>query len=194
MATGYTAGVGDGTETTLSGFALKCARLLIHMRDESMSAELRPQEYDDHYLKLLKEARTELARMESMTETEAAVAADREWEENCTYWRTVNERSQQTRTRYETMLAKVRTWQPPTQEHVSLQRFMAEQLEDSIRFDCGAKPRPMPRRTSAGEWLTEKRKYAAEQVSYYAEQDEKERRECERNNQWINELCRSLGR
>ena len=37
------------------------------------------------------------------------------------------------RERYETMLAEVEAWQPPTPDHEELKRFMADQLRESKR-------------------------------------------------------------
>ena len=35
------------------------------------------------------------------------------------------------------MLALVEAWVPPSGEHVNLKTFMAEQITESLQFDCG---------------------------------------------------------
>jgi len=69
------------------------------------------------------------------------------------------------RKRYEDMLSKVRKWKPPTPDHVDLKKFMIQQLEDSIEFDCFIPE--MPQRLSGEEYKEQQIKKALDDIDYH---------------------------
>lgn len=133
MPTGYTAPVQDGEMTDLAEFAWNCARAFFY--DDSMPASL-VKEPDKYAANRYEEALDKLARAEAMTLGEAMALAVADYEHEKKALEESLERSRVYRERYEAMLAKVQTWELPTDEHRALKAFMVQQLEDSIRWDC----------------------------------------------------------
>ena len=141
MPTGYTAGVQDGTVTDFSEFALQCARnfgALVTMRDDPWSTPI-PERFEasEYARTAVVEAQQKLDEFHKLTVkgVEALQFAERE---TAIARRAEAERKRaEERERYETMLTQVQAWVPPTDDHEGLARFMREQLEESIRFDCG---------------------------------------------------------
>lgn len=195
MPTGYTAGVQDGTITTFPEFAMQCARAfgaLVTMRDEPLDAEI-PEQFEPRtrfYDERIAQARVDLKRLKAMDARERAQAAAAAWNEHVLSVEEWNARCQQTRARYEHMLAQARAWQPPTSNHSELKEFMIQQLEQSIDVDCderhvGECPRP------AMWWLDQVTK-AKRDIAYYTEEREKEIQRARERTAWLRHLRASL--
>lgn len=141
MPTGYTDRVRSGDMTTFPEFAMSCARAFganIMLRDEPSSTPI-PEQYElgQYYVDRVPEAEKRLAELRQRTESEWAAAyvlatADEANAEKAEFAKQSEERA-----RYERMLADVRAWKPPSEEHTQFKEFMIEQLESSIKFDCG---------------------------------------------------------
>lgn len=138
MPTGYTTAIIDGC--TFEEFALGAARAfwaLVTMRDEPQSAEI-PEKFEPspYYKNALKQAEEDLEDLLALDDYECA---DKAYEE---YINAIDSRSRSWqrhknyRRKYELMRAQVERWEPPTPSHVDLKRFMLEQIDSSIKFDC----------------------------------------------------------
>lgn len=101
------------------------------------------------------------------------------------------------RYKYEKMLIKAVSWKPPTEDHENLKKFMVEQINSSIDFDCNTK--------YSNERIEELNKsdpieiyeYDLERLKadliYYQKELENERERTESSNKWILDLYKSIG-
>jgi len=139
MPTGYTDVVGKGEITDFTKFALRCTRAMgvsIMQRDESIDVPLRVRETVSEYERNnLTEAKAEYLEVAGWSLEQWAAEQRREHDE----WVRGEEESlakqADTIANYRRMLVEVLAWQPPTEEHEGLKKFMVEQLEESIKFD-----------------------------------------------------------
>lgn len=197
MPTGYTSAVADGTITRFADFAMQCARAfgaLITMRDDPMSAKI-PERFEasDYHRTELKKTlarRDRLARMsplEAQTECQAFNAsALRAWAESC-------DRRAIQRARYQQMLDHALVWTPPTREHDDLQRFMVDQLESSIDFDCSSKYGPLyPTPMRWPEWLESEREQLRHDIAYHSGHLNDDIRRANERTSWVLDLRGSL--
>ena len=139
MPTGYTADIKDGID--FKTYAMNCARAFgacVSLRDEPGGGERIPDAFEasDYHMKELERCRAELAALDAMTPTKREIAASNAWMAAETNRIESLHRCRDLRSSYEAMLAQVEAWIPPTPEHVDLQKFMREQIEKSIEFDC----------------------------------------------------------
>ena len=147
MPTGYTAKLYEGTDQSFEEFVLGCARAfgaLILIRDDPADAPI-PDEFTpdtDYYEKSMERDRAALDKAVAWTPDEAEQAAASAFAEKLAAWEQSQIRAAEIRTRYKDMLAAVEAWKPPTTEHVKFKEFMADQLQTSIKFDCGGYPAP----------------------------------------------------
>ena len=194
MPTGLIYDVQQGKITSLHDFAMRCARqfgALIMMRDDPADAPI-PERFEprDFYRNSLAEAESKLKELRQMTEAQIEqacideharlVAQQREWaEERAGY-----------RVRYEAMLEKVKAWDPPTKDHISLKTMMVDQLNDSIRWDCYESEEP--KRMRPGDWHAEQIAMTERKIGRYREEHEKELARVESRNQWLKDLRASL--
>lgn len=142
MPTGYTNIVAKNDDCTFAQFAMRCARefeALMSMRDKPLDAPI-PESFepDDFYQKQYEAAKAEYEAFIANPPTEEELS--KEYDEYVAtqkeqYAETIAEKREK-RERYNRMLTKVLKWQPPTPDHEGLRRFMIQQLQESIEFDC----------------------------------------------------------
>lgn len=196
MPTGYTAGVQDGSINTFEQFAMQCARAFgatILMRDDPLDKPI-PEEFEpsDYYEKALAQAQADLDSTLAMSASECEAAARQEHRETCERYAEYRENERVERERYVAMLAKVEAWTPPTSEHEGMKKFMREQLNESIKFDCGNYYANDPPMKSGSEWRTERIASLGRSVSRYVEEQAKEIERTNNRSDWVKQLRESL--
>lgn len=140
MPTGYTYPVVDGKITEFPDFAISCARAfgaLISMREEPMDAPV-PEEFapnTDYYDKRIAAGKARLGELLVMTSAEAAAAALAEHEKAIADRDRYLADKDIEASRVNSMLAKVRAWEPPSPDHAEMKKFMVDQLSISLPGD-----------------------------------------------------------
>jgi hypothetical protein len=140
MPTSYTHPVCEGKITEFSEFAMSCARAfgaLITMREEPMDAAI-PEEFapdTSYYDNRIASDLKEMGRIQAMSRAEADAAAHAEHQSALESRRRYLADKETEAGRINAMIAKVRTWEPPTSDHVEMKSFMLEQLRISLPGD-----------------------------------------------------------
>jgi hypothetical protein len=196
MPTGYTAAVQDGTITDFSAFAFQCARAfgaLIEMREDAPDAPV-PESFtpSSYHADRLAVAKNRLEAVHSMTVDECQLAATAEYNAAKVQETERTHKRSQERDRYQAMLAEATAWTPPTSEHAGLKKFMMEQLEESIKFDCGDYSFEKTVWLSGGEWLAKEIAKVTRDIDYHAKENIKELERTASRNTWIRELRESF--
>ncbi len=194
MPTGYTADIAKGI--TFQQYAMTCARAfgaLIMMRDDPADAAI-PEKFEPsaYYAKSLKEAQARVAELGAMTPAQVDAAADKDYDTAMARWHKGNAESAALRQKYETMLAAVDAWQPPTANHIELKKFMSEQIRSSIEFDCRDSHDDKPVKVSPTEWYLAEQKEAMRHLGYAAEENAKEVARAADRTTWVAALRASL--
>jgi hypothetical protein len=192
MPTGYTADIKDGI--TFEQFAMTCARAFgacIALRDEPMGTEIPEFEPSDYHAMAHQRAREELARLHVMTDAESEASALKAYLDECERRATRMRDQEALKANYEAMLSKVMAWTPPSKEHVGLRDFMREQIEQSIKFDCGYTEQPLQQQTGA-VWLAERIATAERDIEYHAKEHAAEVARTAERNVWVRDLRASL--
>jgi len=140
MPTGYTYDIPKGQ--SFEDFILGCARAfgaLVMMRDEPAGTPI-PHEFapDDYYTKAVREAEIAVESMRQRTDAEWREAHVRYMDETRAANALRCEEKEAQRGAYARMLEKAQQWTPPTPEHSGLKSFMIEQIQSSVKFDCGS--------------------------------------------------------
>lgn len=196
MTTAYTNSVETGETTSLRSFALKCARAMDFMdgHHESLTdGELVVTE-DSYYQSNLTECRQALF--------DATSRSMEEWQKLYEQAKSRLEgkpkdikTTEQELERLRSMLTKCRAFQPPTERHDGLQRFMMSQLQRSIRskkffikFASDAKPELPP----FDEWMKKELVKLGEDVARAVEELKAHQRRVLDTNTWIRQLVDAL--
>lgn len=194
MPTGYTYAVANGTETTLRQFALRAARgmgALIMMRDEPMDAPI-PDRFEPHtyHLEALEQARTRMAFLRAMSTDEITKASIAWNNDNTASMQKAVQENDEQRDRYNRLIAEVEAWEGSPE---GLKRFMLEQLRESLKFDVNDEPtRYFPKPRSPEEWWGEECREAGKNITYHANEYEKEVERTEERNKWVAQLLDAL--
>jgi len=192
MPTGYTADLYDGRATTAAEYLIGCARAFDYESGRN-GKKLEPSTPDTTHADgaiLTHEAR--IAEVTAWSDDDA----DREAEK---VYRAEMERVQEQRAkydaiqaRYESVLADVEAWEPPTELHVGMKEFAVKQLRESLEFDCGTSWLKDPERKSGAVYRADEIASAAKSLSYYREDRAKAIKRTEERNAWVGALLESL--
>lgn len=196
MPTGYTDAIKDGID--FKTFAMNCARAFgacVTLREEPGGGEAIPESFapSTYHTEALAKARAELTALELMTtaqcESEAQKAFDTAESRRLLRLKEVSD----LRASYETMLAKVQAWTPPTDDHKGLKEFMVEQIVESISWDCDGNfyKDPVPR-LSGAEWLAQRRSEITDSLSYRTKNQSEEEGRAASRTAWVKALRDSL--
>ena len=171
---------------------------MIMMRDEPMDAPIpdkfEPSQYNNE---ALAEARKELAEIKPLGVAECDRRAGDDYkEELATRQKRKVEKSLHEQ-RYKMMLARVRNWTPPTDDHQEMAKFMVEQLEESIKHDCWTDAKwetynPEPVRLTGREWKSQKIAQLQERIVRDTKHQEEEDERTASRNEWLAALRESL--
>ena len=198
MPTGYTCDVSDGKITTLRDFAMQCARAfgaLITMRDAPLGTPipdtLTPQ--TDYHDKAIREAQEQLKKLTAMTPARVAAAAKADADKIAAAHASADADRLVRENRYKAMLAQVVEWRVPA-EIAELRKFMIEQLQESIEFDCGDMPKYGDKPIPAEQWLESRRTKLLHDITYHQEERAKEVKRTAERNAWLDALRTALTR
>ncbi|KVP76881.1 hypothetical protein WJ94_15830 [Burkholderia ubonensis] len=160
MPTGYTADIAKGI--TFEQYAWDCARAfgaLVTLRDDPRAPIPERFEPDTYYQKRLEEVHATLERISAWTPDQIAAEYRREFDSSMAEYQARVDAATALRAKYDTMLAQVRAWQPPTPDHIAYKEIMESQIVESIKFDCciGYDRAPLPQEPAAwhAEWIAD---------------------------------------
>lgn len=200
MPSGYTQDIYDGKPITFEQFALRCSRGMgaaIMQRDEAIDVEIRMREVSDHEVERVKTARAELEAALERTDEEWATAQSAEISAAVEYRDQYIRDTDALAMRYRDMLKQVEAWEPPTEDHMGLKRFMFDQLGDSIKFDVGgpgverytpAVPEELPVYMYKARQIADLAKRQADATQRLAEEYDRVKSQ----NEWVSKLRSSL--
>jgi len=173
----------------------------VEQRDEPMNA-LPPKPSatssgEDYHLERLLKSRELLKGVASLSPEEIEEKAEAAYQASRSYFHERQARSLRDKTRYEAMLEQVRSWSPPTSDHSMFKEFMASQIEDSVKNDCGwldddqswSKP---PVKRSPEEWHREEIRALVDRSEYHERHLGKAREVHAERNAWLEAFWAAL--
>jgi hypothetical protein len=172
-------------------FVLNCARACVgSMRDSSgpLPKRFSPSSY---YKEEIRKDEAKLAALKAMSAGEIQAAAKKDHRKALkAYERHVAE-VKVLRDRLITMRFKVATWEPPSQDHDGLKKFMIQQLDNIIENDGQVLDAP-PKKKSGKDWKAEKIVCLENEITYNQEAQRKEIQQAKRDTLWVERLRDSL--
>lgn len=198
MPTGYTAAIAEGI--TFRQYAMSCARAfgaLIDMRDEPSNAEI-PEEFkaSTYHAEAIASARKELASLDGITAEEAAEKAKASHAATIARHTEAIEDANALRAKYEAMLADVDKYDSPSPDHDNLKKFMAEQIRESIRFDCGSDYHEQAIadavELTGAQWIEAEKKRLQDSIEYNTKGQMEDDERTANRNEWVRKLRESL--
>jgi DNA repair exonuclease SbcCD ATPase subunit len=193
MPTGYTADIEKGI--TFEEYALRCARACImEIRDLPWDAPI-PDTIEDsgvqYHADQLIDKQKQLEEFEAMTDEQWAAAAKAEYEEYRNKIDKWNQEKDELKDKYEAMLAEVNAYEPPSPKHVEYKNFMAQQIKDSIEYDCGHYGYDnAPQSVEA--FKVDKLDNLKGDIQYHTEKLQTARQRSEEQTQWVRQLKESI--
>lgn len=196
MPTGYTAKLCDGKKQTFAEFALTCARAfgaLVTMRDEGLEVPI-PKKFEPspYHSEQIAKAHERLGIAERMSAAEAEKAARVEYEVALADYTKARQENDAKRGRLRAMRHEAEEWAPPTPDHAGLKKFMLEQLDTTIKFDCNDDYPTRPVLKTGEEKRRSEVEKALADIAYHDAELAKERQRCAERTEWVRALRASL--
>jgi hypothetical protein len=198
MPTGYTADIEKGI--TFQQFALNCARAFgacVTMREDPSDKPI-PNEFkpSDYHKKQLAKAERELRKIQTISPEEASRQAETSYQNSKRANDGYIKNCINLRAKYNAMLTQVRAWNPPSKNHSEFKQFMIQQIESSIRFDCGTDYhiQNAPKLMSGKKWRQEQIRGLHQDIEYHTKETHKETERTNGRNLWIKQLRESLAK
>ncbi len=209
MATGYTCKIQDGTITEFKDFAFLCMRAFgacVGQRDEDGNNPPRLIELDISYQKEnIKRCLKDIKNVKKQTDEEFLAEKMESLERDLKNAKEQLEKSKITREKYEKILKAALEWEAPTKEHEEFKKFLISQLEGSIDVDCDSPdsyyPNSIKNIENEIKFLTiknvkalKKEKIASleENIKYYEDSIEKEKKNIKKANNWMKAIFDSF--
>lgn len=197
MPTGYTADVADGNITDFTEYALQCARnfgACVMLRDEPLSSDIPIFEPSDYHQTALEKARQELIEFESMTKEQRLEFKNAKYDGMIKSNNKIVAEKKIELKRYEAMLEKARAYKSPSPDHDNYAKFLVEQLEESIKWDCDTSYyENTPEKSSFEYWETETLGDLHHSIARHEKEYQKEIERINTRNEWVFKLKESLG-
>lgn len=195
MPTGYTATLYDG-EQSLRDFLMGIGRgmgFAITQRDDDPSGPVREVEPSGYHDQLIAEYESKLASLGDLTDEEALSLAREEYRDTLRRHEEAVAKRRALVERYARMLHDVEAWDPPALV-AGAKELAIEQLQRSIKFDCGGNvyPGKPEEPTSGAAWLAARRAECHEMLSYHEGARAKEVARTNDRNRYVRAFLDSL--
>lgn len=167
------------------------------MRDDPLDAPI-PDEFQpsDYHQKCLSKIEAELAEVEALSIEECTARANEEYENEAKRLRDRISETVSLKEKYVRMLSEVNAWIPPSEDHKGLKLFMIEQIESSIKFDCGTESMEgdlqQLQRPTGQQWKDAKIASLVHTRAYHQKEHMEEVSRVTGRNVWIKQLRESL--
>jgi hypothetical protein len=199
MPTGYTAGIEN--DISFEDYLLSCARAFgacVHQRDEATAVKPKLQTIDNQaYEEMILSAEAELGALRTMTREQREEYGQELKDQRIASAQKYFNEKVLLKNKYDAMMVKVQVWNPPTPDHQGLKQFMIDQINDSIRFDCGTdywlEQLTIASNANPIKLVDEEIAMHERTIARYEEEWAKNGRRVEESNRWITALYDSLG-
>ena len=198
MPTKYTAPIEKGI--TFKEYAMGCARAfgaLIMMRDDPQNAEI-PEKFEpSNYNKdEIEKESAELEELLAMDDATATKNAEKSYQEKIDYHTKAIAKNEALHAKYKAMLKEVEAYESPSPEHDEFKKFMAQQIKESIKFDCGSTYHEegiqSAKLMSGTEWKAEEARRLNESITRHKKYYQEELDRTNSRNEWLRKLRESL--
>ena len=165
-----------------------------------MNAEYKKQAPSTYHSEQIERANKQIGEINSLSDEELIINRKKQIAESIEDYRLSKAKNVDLASRYTKMIEEAKKWTPSTDEHMGIKKFMIEQLEESLKFDCGGtfyddtiKSLEEEFKTLDGskirkEFLEDKEK----NIEYHTTEHKKEVERCEKNNLFVEQFFNSL--
>lgn len=203
MPTSYTQAILDGRITTLKQFASQCIRRFgagFHLRENPDLDNMSLLTVDSYRDTKIAELHEFLKHISATSDDELLKShKDKLLQDKADNLASIETKNANAKL-LNNMLSEVKSWNPPTYDHVQLKQFMLEQLNITIENDCKTEYNWKRISVIEEELLaldvskirTDMIDDACASISYHKKMKYEEIERCDKTNQWILDLIKSF--
>ncbi len=177
-----------------------CARAfgaLIMMRDDPQNAEI-PESFEasTYHKDAIEKESTELNELLAMDHSTADAKAKEAHQKHIDYHTKAIAKNNALSAKYKAMLAQVEAYESPSPDHDNFKKFMADQITESIKFDCSSnyhrESLASAKLMSGAEWILAEKERLEKSIDYHKKQHQEELDRTNNRNEWVKKLRDSL--
>lgn len=203
MPTGYTEPILNGKITEFKDYAKLCMRAFgatIHMKDESLEVEYESRTPEKFYLEKVIELKSELDTLIKMSDEEILDKRRTEIKNDIEYHEKKLIESKENEEKLRKILKSAMTWEPPTEEHYGIKKFMIEQITETLKYDADSKWHVLEIKRlneilinlNLSKVKEHYSKKLNKDIQYYVERGELDIKRVNESNKWVEQLLKSL--
>lgn len=203
MPTGYTAPILDGKVKNFKQYAKVCMRAFgatIHMRDDDFDAKYRKAEPSNYHKDKLVEIKKQMEDLLNMSDEALALEQEKSIKQRISRANASLKKIEKQKSKLNEILADVRKWTPPTDDHTELKEFMIDQILKTIDFDCKTRyyDEELERCTSELKNIDpksirqERMDCFKNDINYHTKNYAEEVERCRDRNKWVEDLLDSI--
>lgn len=168
------------------------------MRDEPQNAEI-PEAFEasTYHKEAIEKAAMELKELLAIEPATAAAKAKEAHQKHIDYHTKAIAKDEALAEKYKAMLAEVEAYKSPSPDHDNFKKFMADQITESIKFDCSSNYHreaiESAKLMSGAEWILAEKKRLEDSMEYHKREYQKELDRTNERNEWVKKLRDSLG-
>lgn len=202
MSTYCTEEIYNGKEfPSFDQFALKCIRgygIFTHLNEDEKEGLLTRPVVSDYYENLIKKTENEFALFLKSTKEQRQKMFEIEIKKELEYFTEQINKERELKEKYITLKEETKAYKPPSKEYTQFKNYMLDQLDQSIKYDCGNELWYQERIKNVENitfevWEEEKMEIYNARISNYKDLFKKEKETVTKINQQIDQLYQSLG-
>jgi methionyl-tRNA formyltransferase len=194
MPTGYTYVIAEDN-CSFNEYVWRCIEAFLPERREDNTGRIpltvEPRTW---HLEQLEQEKAELIRLRGLSDAECEAEANKEYATRIAARIDSLEDKIDVKSRYEAMLEQVKAWNPPDEIYTEFKKFMIEQIEQSISYDCSSHKYVLPPVTkqTGEQWRQEQIDISLKNIQYEAEYYQKDLDRTAHRNEFVQKLHASV--
>lgn len=203
MPTGYTAGIIDGKIKTFEDFAKQCIRAFgaaVHMRDEDFDKEFEPATPSDYHINALQKVLKQKQELLTSSDEDLLKQEKDRLNELIEYHNASIKKDKENLLLLNKFLREANEFQPPTEEHVEIKKFMIDQLQKTIKHDTNStynfkglvEAEEEIKYLDASKIREEKLKSYETDIAYHKEKYKEDKLRCTERNLWAEQYFQAI--
>lgn len=163
------------------------------MRDERSEAF----EASKYHKDAIEKAAMELKELLALDHPTAASKAKEAHKKHIDYYTEAIAKDEALAAKYKAMLAEAEAYKSPSPDHDNFKKFMADQITESIKFDCRSNYHreaiESAKLMSGAEWILAEKNRLEDSMEYHTREHQKELDRTNKRSEWVKKLRDSLG-
>lgn len=193
MATGYTYRVIE-EDQSFEDFALHCMTAFGACIEQRDSNDIKPKlrKIDTYHYDKIKETAKKLSDFLDKSDEDIQKEIDNQYQKDVEYYESKKEKDAKIKTKLLEFKERIYKLNFPEGDYNQYKKFMLEQIDETIKFDCSGRFYNKPVKPSLNEYKNSKIGSYEHRINYHKDAWEKHQKNVEASNNWIKGAAKAI--